>query len=118
MGEEGLCLAPGCTPDGPATRELDLPDAALPVTFDGRITVDGDTAGTIAFGQGRVVRFDRPRPRASTVVGHGRAGQGRDVQQSARGDRRRHDMGAIAHPHQDRPDLEPATLHLEDVAHP
>ena len=29
-----------------------------------------------------------------------------------------HDMGAVAHAHQDRPDLEPVALHLEDVANP
>ncbi|MPL75487.1 hypothetical protein SDC9_21311 [bioreactor metagenome] len=47
-----------------------------------------------------------------------RAGEGRDVQQPAGGDRGRHDMRLVAHPHQDRPDLEPSGLRLEDVAHP
>lgn len=52
MGEDGLCLALGCAAGGPAIWDIELPDAALPVTFDGRITVDGTEAGTIAFVQG------------------------------------------------------------------
>src|SRR6056297_3246444 len=43
------------------------------------------------------------------VMRHRRARDGGHVQKPPRGDRRGHDMRAIAHAHQDRPDLEPAS---------
>lgn len=54
----------------------------------------------------------------SAVVGDGRSGDGAHVEESPRGDRRRDHVGAVAHAHEDGPDLEPPRLHLEDVADP
>ncbi len=62
---------------------------------------------------------DAPTPaRDSAVVGDGRAGDGAHVEEPPRRDRRRDHVGAVAHAHEDRPDLEPPRLHLEDVADP
>src|SRR6056297_3825569 len=51
------------------------------------------------------------------VMAYRRSGDRRHVQKTACGDARGDDMDAVAHPHQDRPDLKPARLHLEDIAH-
>jgi hypothetical protein len=66
------------------------------------------------------VHEDLPRrpARGSAVVRDGGAGDGAHVEEPARGDRGRDHVGAVAHAHEDRPDLEPPRLHLEDVADP
>ncbi len=59
----------------------------------------------------------RASERSAVVVDRG-SGDGAHVEEPPRGDRRRDHVGAVAHAHEDRPDLEPPRLHLEDVADP